>query len=552
VRTGAASRLLTRGSFAAAGLAAALLAGSLLLAGCAGAPKPAARSPFSAADSVAEQALARIELASPVSLTETAHLLASPDAAGSPKTAELLSLGALLFGELYPDMESPFPAGLAAPAEPGGSVFLAHVLPALVLLGAESEIDETQVPGLGALLASAEEENPHSVLPPYLMGRLLEHERETAHARALYEQCLIRAPSFYPAAARLVTVIIAEGTAAKELPLLERLAGMLPTAPLRFAALAKAYLAAREPEKAADAAAQGLLGAPGDSPFVLLRAQAFEQRGDWYRALRMLEALLKIAPDDPAAILAKARLLHEKAKNSLEAARVLAAAEERFPDNADFPELHARILIETGHPDEGGTLLTKALSLAPGRLSLLTSLLRQAVQGERWNQAAAWLGEVPARDWAPEHYELAWRVATALGEHARAVSYAQSLERLAGGPGPLALQARSLVAMERPAQALLIVDHALLAMDPEPAMKARLLVIRSTAGSDDPVHDLRAALLEDSRSVEALVGLSDAMAKDRDWRKAMEYAKQASALSPGNAGLAQKVIDLGKLAESRK
>jgi tetratricopeptide (TPR) repeat protein len=533
-------------------LGAAFALSAFLLAGCASTPKGPAPEPFSAADSIAAQSLARIELATPESLTETARLLSTPDAAGSPRTARLAALGSFLFSELYPDMSTPFPAGGTGPAESGESVFLAHVLPALVLLGPESAIDETQVPGLGALLASAQEENPHSVLAPYLMGRLLEREREPARARALYEQCFILAPSFYPAALRLGDIVIAAGMARNELPLLQRLANMLPTPSLRYAALGRAYLAAGEPEKAADAAAQGLLSAPEDPRFVLLRAQAFEQKGDWYQSLRMLDALLKLTPDDASAIVMKARLLHEKAKNSQEAIRILADAETRFPANADFPELHARVLIETGRPDDGVAFLTQALSLAPGRLSLLTSLLRQAVRGERWNQAAAWLGEIPARDWAPEHFELGWQVATALGEHARAIQYAQQLEVRAGGPGALALQARSLIAMERPAQALLLIDHALLAMDPPPVMKARLLVIRSAAGSEDPVHDLRAALLEDPKSVPALVGLSDALAKAHDYRKALEYAKLASALSPGNASLAQKVIDLGKLAQSRE
>ena len=536
------------------GAAAALALSAVFLAGCATSvqPRSAAQQSFSPADSIIEQSIARIELASPESLSETARLLASPDAAGSPKTAGLVSLGGYLFHELYPDLNNPFPASGPVPAESAPSVFLAHTLPALVLLGPASGIEDTQVPGLGSLLASAEEENPHSVLAPYLMGRLLEHQREAAEARSVYEQCLILAPSFYPAAGRLGEIIIAAGTARSELAQLERLAGLLPTPPLRFAALARAYLAAGQPERAADAAAQGLLSAPDDPGFVLLRAKAFEGKGDWYQSLRMVEALLKLTPDEPAAILMKARLLHEEAKNSPEAIRTLVDAETRFPANADFPELHARVLIETGRSDDGVTFLTQALSLAPGRISLLTSLLRQAVQGERWNQASAWLGEIPARDWAPEHFELGWQVATALSEHARALQYAQTLELRTGGPGPLALQARSLVAMERPAQALLLIDRALLSVDAEPSLKSQLLVIRSTAGSADPVHDLRAALLEDPRNIAALVGLSDALAKGHEYRKAMEYAKQASALSPGNASLAQKVIELGKLSESRK
>jgi tetratricopeptide (TPR) repeat protein len=543
---------------AAAGVLVAAL-GAALLGGCAGGPRPAtvggpaaAPARSSAADSIVEQVLTRIELASLQSLTEAARLLSTPDATGTTKTPRLVQLGSYVFHGLYPELENPFPGEPPASADAVGDIFLAHCLPAFVLLGPDGEAADTEAPGLGALLAAAVEENTHSVLAPYLMARLLELQREPKEARRLYEQMLALSPSFYPAAARLIPMIIAGGTAAADLPRLEALAGQLPSAPQRFGALARIYLAAGQPAKAADAAARGLLAAPDDPQFVILRAKAFEDEGDWYRSLRLLETLLKVAPDEKAAILAKARLLHEKARNSGEALQVLADAEQRFPEDADFPELNAHILIDTGHADDAVKLLTQALSLAPNRLSVLTELLRQAVLGERWAQASSWLAEIPAGAWTAEHYELGWKVATAQAEHEKALSLARALEKIAAGPRASALEARSLAAVGTPEQALVVVDDALRTMDPDPAMKAELLVVRASAGSTDPLHDLRAALLSDPHSVAALVALSDVMAKAHDYRKAVEYAKQAAALSPGNTALAQKVIDLAKRTESRQ
>jgi tetratricopeptide (TPR) repeat protein len=64
------------------------------------------------------------------------------------------------------------------------------------------------------------------------------------------------------------------------------------------------------------------------------------------------------------------------------------------------------------------------------------------------------------------------------------------------------------------------------------------------------MHDLRSALREDPDSLEALLAISDLLAKQREYRKAMEYAKRAAELSPGSAAIAQKAADLEKLAAS--
>ena len=538
-------------------LLAALILTSLALAGCATTAKPGASAKEKAAraDAAVAKALQLIEDASLPSLGEAADLLASDDAAGGAKAAALNSLGSFLFQRLYPEVRDPFPAGVPPPADGGvgASRFFAAAIPALIILDPGAKIDDALAGALTARLELAEQEKTYSVLPPYLRGLLIERRGGAAtDVRALYEECLIRGPTFYPAGAKLAAIIIAAGKAAAELPRLEQLASLLPTASLRFAAQARAYLAAGKPQQAADAAAKGLLLSPDDTGFVLLRAQAFEAQENWYQSLWLLDALLKLKPDEPAAILMKARLLYEKERSTQEAMSLLLDAEGRFPLEAGFPELRGRILIETGRADEGIALLTQALSLAPGRVSLLTLLLQWAVQGQRWNQASSWLALIPEAALTPEHLELGWKVATGLNDHEQAIARAQRLELLAGGAHPLALEARSMVAAGRPAQGILVVDHALLAMEAAPAVRAELFVIRSTAGSNDPLRDLRSALLENPDSIEALVGISTQLANQHEYRKALGYARRAAALSLGNASLAQKAIELEKLADSSR
>ena len=92
-------------------------------------------------------------------------------------------------------------------------------------------------------------------------------------------------------------MIIDQGSASAELPRLRLLAGLLPTPSERFSALARAELAGGQPADAADAAAQGLVQSPEEPELALLRAQSLAAGGDWYHALYVLDALLRLKPD---------------------------------------------------------------------------------------------------------------------------------------------------------------------------------------------------------------------------------------------------------------
>jgi thioredoxin-like negative regulator of GroEL len=134
-----------------------------------------------------------------------------------------------------------------------------------------------------------------------------------------------------------------------------------------------------------------------------------------------------------------------------------------------------------------------------------------------------------------------------MGDPALAITYAQALARVTPGAEPLVLEARSMVAAGRSSEAMQVVTQAMAVAD-TPALRGELYVIRSAAGSADPLRDLRSALMEDPDSVDALLAISDLLARQQDYRKAMEYAKRAAGLSPENPGIKQKAADLERLA----
>ena len=525
---------------------------ALVLAGCATTSGPRPGTPEKKA-AVLAQALRLIEIASPASLTEAAGALTSHEVAGMPNTVELASLGDALFKQFYPELNDPFPAGTPGPSNGGANAsdFFAKIVPASTLIFSVGPLDAAHAADLEAGLAAADGLNPASVLPPFLRGLLLQRQggAGAAAARAQFEECLRRAPSFYPAAGRIIDSSIAAGTAAHEMPLLEQLASSLPTAPLRYSALARAALGAGQAQRAADVAAQGQLAAPDDPGFILLRAQAFEALGDWYQSLWLLDTILRLHPENAAAAFMKARLLYDKQHDSEAAVGVLLDAEKRFPSDASFPELRGRILLETSRVDEGVAALTRALSIEPGRIPTLTLLLKQAVRTQSWTTASALLAQIPERVRTPEHLRLGWQIASRMGDPGLAVTYAQALARVTPGAEPLILEARSMVAAGRSSEAMQVVTQAMAVAD-TPALRGQLYVVRSAAGSDDPLHDLRSALLEDPDNVDALLAMSDLMARQQDYRKAMEYAKRAAGLSPEDPGIRQKAADLERLAAS--
>jgi tetratricopeptide (TPR) repeat protein len=537
-----------------------VLLAALVLSGCstvgpspdeaAQSAPPDALSQFGTGESLLSHAVTLIAAATPASLAEGNRLAAAADEMGARGAAGAGIVGSTLLRRLYPESAGSYPEnGLSWDEARITSPFLLSIAPALVLLDPHAAADDARETVLRPKLAEAEILMPTSPLPPFLQGLLLEKRAAPrADVRARFEAALKRSPNFSPAAAGLARTIISSGSAPSELPLLQHLASLLPTEPQRFAALARGALAAGKPEVAADAAAQGLLRAPADPAFVLLRAQALAAAGDWYQSLWVLDALLRQRPDLTDAILLKARLLHDNAQNDPESLAVLGDAETRYPADASFPEMRARILLDKGQTQEAVTALLHAHELAPEDLEILSLLVSTSAQARQWNEASSWLAMIPGPARTAENLRLGWQISNGLGDHAQALAFALQLFRMTKTADALALEARSMLAAVRPADAMVVIDHALLAMDPPPPLASELHYLRSQAGSADPLFDLRAALRENPDNAEALSAIADFLAAQKDYRKAMEYAKRASTLAPNNAALAQKARELSRLA----
>jgi tetratricopeptide (TPR) repeat protein len=524
------------------------------------APEPApAPAPAPAAPTAADKAAAALAALGPLvekgtadslDLVAAAFAQTGDDKAGAAAGAPALAaVAGLIEARVYPDRTNPFPAPSAgaAQAPAGVSVFLQKIVRGLDLpvTGAPASADDSAA--LDADLAAADALNSGaSVLPPYLRSWLVDASHP-ADQRAFLAEALRRDPGFSPAAVRLSGLLLDAGAAKAELPLIEKLAASVPSAPTRFSLLARAYLQAGQPQKAADAAAQGLLAAPDQPSFAVLRARALRQTGDWYQALRVVEALLKIAPDTPEAVSLEAEILYEDMQNANEALALLADAETRFPQDASFPELRGTILMDAGLKDQAAQELQKALALDPSRLDTLTTLLDAAVSAAAWSDAEGYLAKIPAASRTPDILRSGWQVEEGLGSHDQAVAYARALAATGAADEGAEKEIRSLLAAGRPADALALIDTAVAAAK-TPGARSTFRTLRAAAGSTDPMTDLRRALLDDPDNVEALVAITTALEQQGDLRKAAEYARHAAELSPRDPSLAGRAADLAAKA----
>ena len=423
------------------------------------------------------------------------------------------------------------------------SPFLGKVLPVIEQLSGGGTLGDEQAAALQADIAAADVLNGASVLPPWLQALVDEATGAMDAERPRLEEALRRDAGFYPAARLLIQRITSGGTAGAESARLEQLAALEPTAALRFKDLAPARLAAGNAQGAADAAAQGLLAAPEDSGFALIRAQALEQLGDWYQALRILEEVLNLEPDLVSAIALKARFLYADERNTLDAIKTLDDAEARFPADPSFPELRGQILLDMGSTTEGVDSLKRALADQPGRVSTLSALLKASAGAAEWNEAESWLEQIPDASRTTNDLLLGWRASEALGSHDQALVWARELGSKGAPVTAVGLEAQSLLAAGRQADALAAVDRGLTVAD-TPEEKSALLAIRALAGSADPLSDLRQALMDNPDNQPALVEMADILAAQGEVRKAALYAHQASILDPRDAALAQKAADL--------
>ncbi len=567
-------------SLPAAVLSAALLTAAALTIGCSAAPEPIEESAPGPDPAALKAAGELIERGSPEHLREALVMLRDP-ARFFPEAEEQAAFALTLFDLLYPELaESDYLSGdestsaytgaysrtleraengrppLAGPTTCGpadGESFFDLVVPALFV--ARLTDDAAQPSDLSEyldLLEQARRRNRSSVLPPYLQGRIFELQGELDRAARLYRSSLDQAASFYPGAQRLAVLLLLQGQAAEAAALLERYTELLPQGDSILYPLAEAYYSSGQLEEASAAAARILQEDPDHPDALLLRARILAAEGNWDQALRVLNLLLYQHPDSRQGYLLAARLQYEEALNPEAALELLKEAENQFPEAAEFSELAGRIYLDTGRNGEGKSKLQRALGLEPGRVSTLRLLLSNAIDMQRWLQAAVYLSEILEQEQSEEDLLQAIEIFRSLGDPAQVLYFAEQLYQGHPSVENLVVYAQALLSGNQPEQAAVLIQQGLERAD-TPAQHSALLTLQASL-VEDPQEALalvQQALIEHPQNYLALVKTAELYVEQRELRKASLYLKQAITLDPNNTALRVQLQSIEKSLQTR-
>jgi tetratricopeptide (TPR) repeat protein len=210
----------------------------------------------------------------------------------------------------------------------------------------------------------------------YYLASIAERRGDQERALRLYAQ-VQTGENAVPALLHAAGILHAHGAAPEADDLLDRLVEEAPArAPEILASRARMYQQSGDLARAADTLERGTLEYPDNVDLRYATASLYEENGQLGRALRELKAVVKLRPDDPAAVNAYAYTLADHDKHLQLARRLIETAHAAAPKNAAILDSYGWVLFRQGQGERALTYLNEAYA------------------GDRSGDLAAHLGEV--------------------------------------------------------------------------------------------------------------------------------------------------------------
>jgi tetratricopeptide (TPR) repeat protein len=230
----------------------------------------------------------------------------------------------------------------------------------------------------------------------YYLGLIADRRNDPEHALSLYAQ-VQSGDNAVPALLRATAILQTHGAPAAAEELLDRLMVDEPQhSPEIIAARARMYADGGDFARASAFLKQGVLEYPDSADLRYAAASLCEEQGQINEALRELTRLVKVRPDDPAALNALGYTLADHSRELPRARRLIETAHNAAPKNAAILDSLGWVLFRQGHSAEA------------------ENYLRTAYTEDRGGDIAAHLGEVLWQLGKPAEAEHVWFEAGAI------------------------------------------------------------------------------------------------------------------------------------------
>jgi len=505
-----------------------------------------------------------IEQGSPASLAQIAELFRDAPAIPSDQR-RALSAAALIIGRVvYPDLS----LGLQdisgthsyeriirdverrtyTPPPSASGDFLEHILPFLALYSYENfgaGIDPSRYQAALPHLEQAARLNGASVLPPLFRGFALEKTGNIKEAEAAYNLALALDNGCYPAGLGLARLLHIQRKFDEERTLLNGLQSRNPGITEIRKQFARLYMAMGDTQQADGLVTEILRTESRNGEFLLFRTRLLLDRGLYQQAQSTLDTLAAIDSANRQYIFLRARYQAEGQRNRTAAINLLQPLYRSQPDNSEVAVYLASLLLESSRADdvrEGRAMLARLLEASPVTPEALSLAVADSIGQENWQDAKTYLDRLLTGRRERKDLLNAWKVERALGNYAAALSHARELYNRGQGVSAdaegTAAYITSLIDTGRHSEAGKILDERM-ATVPSGTDKSRFYYLRSRLRTNEEtvLNDLRSALFEDPRNLDALIAIFEIYHRKRDERRAVYYLRQALAIAPNNSQL---------------
>jgi tetratricopeptide (TPR) repeat protein len=463
-----------------------------------------------------------------------------------------------LFRRLYPDIRLTFPSpdppqshvyarifrdvekGVYTPPSGTTTDYLELTLPFLALL--DETRPERLLPCMPDLRRAAAL-NPGSVLAPYFMGLVYERTGNLTEAESAYNRTFGISPECYPASLGLVRLMELRGNLDGVLPALQNMVLSFPDNGAVKRQLAAAYYRNRDWPRTLTAVAEALQRESRDGQLLLMQAHAMVEQGQYLPAQRPLDLYASVDGQNPLYLFLRARVQADGLRNR-DAALTYLRSLVRNPNAGDDALIYAAgVLMESARTEdqtEGRALMRRLMERGSPSQEITRLAVRDAINRQDWQTARSYLEPLLRTNPQSQDLNSAYTIEQALGNNARALSYARELyEKEPGNDDGAAAYISALIETGRQTEAGRLIEGRLSAASTD-IQKSRYYYLRSRirTGDDQIISDLRASLFADPRNLSSMIAMFEFYHFRRPEKtRAVIYLRQALAIDPANPQL---------------